>query len=87
MYPIWSVDSEGVCTCYKGATCKNPVKHPATPNGIMDSSSDSMRIREMFSRISEPVGLSSLRPWTASDVSTPQAIARATLVPWLFHLF
>ena len=54
VYPIWSVDSEGTCTCSKRAACEHPGKHPATPNGIKDASSDPMRIREMFSRIPEP---------------------------------
>ena len=58
MYPIWSVDKEGKCTCSKQAACENPGKHPATARGFKDASSNPERIREMFSRLPEPsIGL------------------------------
>ena len=58
VYPIWSVDKEGICTCSKRAACEDPGKHPATARGFKDASSNPERIREMFSRIPEPsIGL------------------------------
>jgi hypothetical protein len=58
VYPIWSVDKEGICTCSKRAACEDPGKHPATARGFKDASSNPERIREMFSRLPEPsIGL------------------------------
>jgi DNA-binding transcriptional ArsR family regulator len=58
VYPIWSVDKEGKCTCAKRAACEDPGKHPATARGFKDASSDPERITEMFSRLPEPsIGL------------------------------
>src|SRR5215207_7978420 len=50
LYPIYGVDADGVCACPKGATCPNPGKHPTTPLGFNDASSDPKRIAEMFAR-------------------------------------
>jgi DNA-binding transcriptional ArsR family regulator len=50
LYPIHPVDDQGVCTCSKGRGCESPGKHPMTPNGIHDASSDPERIKEMFAR-------------------------------------
>ena len=50
LYPIYGVDADGVCACPKGATCPNPGKHPTTPHGFNDASSDPKRIAEMFAR-------------------------------------
>jgi DNA-binding transcriptional ArsR family regulator len=50
LYPIYGVDADGVCACPKGATCPNPGKHPTTPHGFNDASSDPKRIAEMFTR-------------------------------------
>jgi hypothetical protein len=58
VYPIWSVDKEGICTCSKRAACENLGKHPATTRGFKEASSNPERIREMFSRLPEPsIGL------------------------------
>jgi Bifunctional DNA primase/polymerase, N-terminal len=50
LYPIYGVDADGVCACPKGATCPNPGKHPTTPRGFNDASSDPKRIAEIFAR-------------------------------------
>ena len=50
LYPVYAVDDEGMCTCPKGPACPYPGKHPATPHGFNDASSDPNRIFEMFSR-------------------------------------
>jgi hypothetical protein len=50
LYPVYAVDAEGVCTCRKGAACPDPGKHPTTPHGFNDASSNPKRIMEMFSR-------------------------------------
>jgi DNA-binding MarR family transcriptional regulator len=58
LYPIYGVDADGVCACPKGATCPNPGKHPTTPHGFNDASSDPERIADMFARWpGENVGL------------------------------
>jgi Bifunctional DNA primase/polymerase, N-terminal/Primase C terminal 1 (PriCT-1) len=50
LYPIYGVDADGVCACPKGATCSDPGKHPTTPHGFNDASSDPERIADMFAR-------------------------------------
>jgi DNA-binding PadR family transcriptional regulator len=50
LYPIYGVDADGVCACPNGATCPDPGKHPTTPHGFSDASSDPERIAEMFAR-------------------------------------
>ncbi len=50
LYPVYAVDDEGACTCPKRRACPYPGKHPATPHGFDDASSDPNRIVEMFSR-------------------------------------
>jgi hypothetical protein len=51
LYPVYPVDAEGVCTCSKRERCDDPGKHPATPHGIDDASSDPERIAQIFSRL------------------------------------
>jgi DNA-binding MarR family transcriptional regulator len=50
LYPIYAVDDEGTCSCSKGPACPDPGKHPTTPHGFNDASSDPERIAEMFAR-------------------------------------
>jgi putative DNA primase/helicase len=50
LYPIYAVDDEGTCTCWKKTACPDPGKHPATSHGFNDASADPVRIAEMFSR-------------------------------------
>jgi hypothetical protein len=58
LYPVYAVDDRGVCNCSKGTACPDPGKHPTTPHGFNDASSDPERIAEMFARWpGENVGL------------------------------
>ena len=50
LYPVYAVDDEGTCACSKGPACPDPGKHPTTPHGFNDASSDPERIAEMFAR-------------------------------------
>jgi hypothetical protein len=50
LYPVYPVDDQGVCTCWKRERCSDPGKHPATVHGFNDASSDPECIRDMFSR-------------------------------------
>ena len=50
LYPVYAVDDGGVCTCPKGMACTDPGKHPTTPHGFNDASSDPERIAELFTR-------------------------------------
>jgi len=66
LYPVWTVDEQGVCACRKQAACGSPGKHPATPHGINDASSDPERIRELFA--AKPGANLGLRTGTGSGV-------------------
>jgi hypothetical protein len=48
LYPVYAVDDGGVCNCSKGTACSDPGKHPTTPHGFNDASSDPERIAELF---------------------------------------
>jgi putative DNA primase/helicase len=40
----------GVCSCPQGAACASPAKHPRTPNGLKDATTDAAMIREWWER-------------------------------------
>ena len=50
LYPIHGLDADNVCVCSSGTACPDPGKHPTTPDGFNDASSDPERITEMFAR-------------------------------------
>jgi DNA-binding MarR family transcriptional regulator len=50
LYPIHGVDADNVCACPRGAVCPDTGKHPTTPHGFNDASSDPERIAEIFAR-------------------------------------
>jgi DNA-binding MarR family transcriptional regulator len=50
LYPVYAVDDGGLCNCSKGPACTDPGKHPTTPQGFNDASSDPERVAEMFAR-------------------------------------
>jgi hypothetical protein len=50
LYPVYAVDDGGVCNCSRGTACTDPGKHPTTPHGFNDASSDPERIADMFAR-------------------------------------
>lgn len=47
----------GDCTCRLGPKCSSPGKHPKTPNGVKDATSERARIDEWFSGGEESVHL------------------------------
>jgi putative DNA primase/helicase len=42
--PLYTI-KHGKCTCGKGAACTHPGKHPQTPNGVKDATTDRDRIK------------------------------------------
>jgi len=50
VYPLHGVSDDGVCRCAKGERCPHPGKHPATPHGVNDASSDPAEVANMFAR-------------------------------------
>ena len=48
--PLWWTDEDGICQCPKGADCPSPGKHPLTPNGLDDASSDPATIARWWTR-------------------------------------
>jgi hypothetical protein len=49
VFPCHSIN-DGICTCRKGAKCKSPGKHPRTPNGVNDATTDLNTIRQWAER-------------------------------------
>jgi putative DNA primase/helicase len=43
--PLWWTDDQGTCCCPKGADCPSPGKHPLTPHGLDDATSDPQTIK------------------------------------------
>jgi putative DNA primase/helicase len=42
--PLYSVE-DGICACARGESCQHPGKHPRTPNGVHDATTDRKRIK------------------------------------------
>ena len=42
--PLHTVKN-GICSCAQGASCKRPGKHPRTPNGVKDATTDRNKIK------------------------------------------
>jgi hypothetical protein len=45
--PLYGVEN-GVCMCHQGKKCRSPGKHPMTPNGVKDATTDLAQIKEWF---------------------------------------
>lgn len=48
VFPVHTPD-EGACSCTKGAACERAGKHPRTPNGLKDATTDAETIRAWWS--------------------------------------
>lgn len=59
VFPVHSVKTDGTCTCGK-PDCASPGKHPATPNGVKDATTDQTALRECWR----------LLPWANVGVAT-----------------
>jgi hypothetical protein len=42
--PCFEIGPDGLCTCPAGAACDSPGKHPRTPHGLLDASTDPRQI-------------------------------------------
>jgi putative DNA primase/helicase len=40
IFPIYEINSSGVCSCRNGSDCENPGKHPRTRHGLNDATTD-----------------------------------------------
>lgn len=54
VFSVWSATPAGACRCPKGSACDSPGKHPITPSGFHDATTDPERIRTLLSAGSEP---------------------------------
>ncbi|MBX3347786.1 MAG: bifunctional DNA primase/polymerase [Nitrospira sp.] len=51
VFPCWTVDEEGCCTCPQGSECPDIGKHPIgdlVPNGFKNASCDSLKVEEWW---------------------------------------
>ena len=46
--PDYEVDNVGQCRCARGAACPSPGKHPRTPNGHKDATTEAPRIQQWW---------------------------------------
>lgn len=53
IFSVWST-RDGRCRCPAGRACASPGKHPLTPNGFRDATTDPARIRTLLSAASQP---------------------------------
>jgi bifunctional DNA primase/polymerase-like protein len=44
VFPVWSVDTLGVCRCQKREACPSPGKHPRPPRGVHAATVDSKKL-------------------------------------------
>jgi len=61
VFPLFGITAGSVCACLKGADCQSPGKHPRTPNGFRDATTDLAVVREWWikwpdSNIGVPTG-------------------------------
>lgn len=49
VFPLHTI-KDGACTCALGTKCHSPGKHPRTPNGFKDGTSNIERVRQWWSR-------------------------------------
>lgn len=49
VFPLWGIDN-GTCRCPAGPECGHPGKHPRTPRGLNDATSDRARIARWWQR-------------------------------------
>lgn len=54
IFTVWSTTDAGVCRCPKGVACDNAGKHPVTPHGFKDATTDPDRIKTLLSAGSDP---------------------------------
>jgi hypothetical protein len=54
IFSVWSTTDAGVCRCPAGSACTAPGKHPVTPHGFQDATTDPQRIRTLLSAGSQP---------------------------------
>jgi hypothetical protein len=54
VFPVWSAHPSGTCRCPRGRGCDNPGKHPVSPRGFKDATTDPQRITTSLSAPSEP---------------------------------
>ena len=54
IFTVWSTDDDGTCRCPSGSACDNAGKHPVTPHGFRDATTDPDRITTLLSAGSEP---------------------------------
>jgi hypothetical protein len=51
IFPLYWIKEDGGCSCPKGKACgKSSGKHPLTPNGFKDASSDPEQIRQWWTQ-------------------------------------
>lgn len=50
VFPCYEINEQGNCACSKGPACGNPGKHPRTPSGFKNASTDPEQIREWLRR-------------------------------------
>lgn len=48
--PLHTPSGDGGCSCSRGKECPSPGKHPRTPNGFKDASTDSFQIGEWWEK-------------------------------------
>src|SRR5512143_3088103 len=68
VFPVHSMRPDGRCSCLDRA-CHSPAKHPRTPHGVDDATTDVAQIRDWWSRWPNAnIGLAGGSSWWVLDV-------------------
>ena len=72
--------SDGRCSCAAGQSCDHPGKHPRTPNGVKDATSDETIIKAWWKRWPDAnIGIATGRPSGVLVLDVDGKVGRASL--------
>lgn len=71
VFPVYGLNNKNQCDCIKGISCPRAGKHPATPHGFQDATTDVSKIHEWWDNgqrcnIGVPTG--KVSGWTVVDI-------------------
>ena len=75
VFPVYSVNGVGRCSCGR-KDCASPAKHPATPHGVKDATTDPDKIQQRWAGSGYNVGIATGNGLLVLDVDGPEGLLR-----------